>query len=477
SGGVKIADFGLARAVDSLKSVTQHGKVIGTPAYMSPEQTRGETVDTQTDIFSLGVVAYELACGRRPFDGLNYAEVVSNIQSVEPQPIADSNPLVGANFADIIGRMLQKDLNQRYPHVAEVVLDLEEAIDAAGFKRDRRTLGRYLEDPAGYLEAFNRDQLDRLRANPPAPAEGPEAEIRYHQCVIQLDPGDEVSRAALARMNAKEPTQEREIAGKKKTPDAGDKKSVKYDPDADYKVYLDSIDLSQETAATFALKLSMRIRSPLPRVMAVVNNMPAEVGGRLSIKKAKKLAKVIDQLGGIARIETHSVDESTGSHAVRGGSKASTGDPVNETDPRSGGKKKNVGGYEAAPDDFEVIPPDPDLEKTVEHHPIDEQREDARTPRPVQSGETRKCPKCGWQEDADAKFCSICLFNFNKTEQLSLEDLQARQAAQNPLVVERSRGGAPAPGLVDKIRELPNNIKYGGLAALIILLLLIVFGR
>jgi serine/threonine-protein kinase len=92
AGGIKIADFGLAKTVDKFTLVTQTGKVVGTPAYMSPEQTRGEPVGTQSDIFSLGVVAYELLTGRRPFDGSSYSEVVDRIQSYEPPQPSSFNP-------------------------------------------------------------------------------------------------------------------------------------------------------------------------------------------------------------------------------------------------------------------------------------------------------------------------------------------------------------------------------------------------
>ena len=89
---------------------------------------------------------------------------------------------------------------------------------------------------------------------------------------------------------------------------------------------------------------------------------------------------------------------------------------------------------------------------------------------------TRKCPKCGWDEDADAKFCSICLFSFNKTEQLDLASLQGAPQIPNPLADESPRA-TRRPNLTDWFHELPNNVKYGGLAAIIILLLLILLGR
>ncbi|MCK5619420.1 MAG: zinc ribbon domain-containing protein, partial [Candidatus Krumholzibacteria bacterium] len=127
-------------------------------------------------------------------------------------------------------------------------------------------------------------------------------------------------------------------------------------------------------------------------------------------------------------------------------------------------------------------------DRTVEHHPINERRSsmDEKTsnvgekrPSDVpfsQRQATRLCPKCGWEEDADAKFCSICLFNFHKTEPIDLAALQSGATTDNPLAVNRNYT-LPQTSVVDKLRELPTNVKYGGLAGLIVLLLLIVFGR
>lgn len=475
-GGVKIADFGLARATDKLKSVTQHGDVVGTPAYMSPEQTRGGDVGTQSDIFSVGVVAYELACGQRPFDGRNYAEVVNNIQSAEPPPVAKANPLVGERFSQIIGRMLGKELDQRYHSISQTVLDLEEAIDASGYRRDRRTLGRYVEDPARYLESFNRLELERLRVNPPSPADGFDAFVLHHQRVLWLDPADAKSRTALERLNATEPVSPHDAVPDKSGSKDGERRSATYDSDADYKVYLESIDPNQETPATFALKLSMRIRTPLPRVMTIVKNMPAVVGGRLPIRRAKKLAKIIGELGGVARIEVHPIDESTGDHGPKGKDAGVAAEAEGPGGPEADRPDRATGGGGALRRRADVAAAEAGLGKTERPQRIGERASDAGDTGRKSSAAKRTCPKCGWDEDADARFCSMCRFNFNKTEALDLSALQSGIDRQNPLAGagERSR---PRAGLVDRVRDLPASIKYGGLAALIVLLLLIVFGR
>lgn len=482
SGGVKIADFGLAKAVDKLNAVTQHGKIIGTPAYMSPEQTRGDEIGTQSDIFSLGVVTYEFACKTRPFDGRNYAEVVDNIQSSQPTSIQEINPLVEARFVDVIDRMLAKSLDARYRHVSEAVMDLEEAIDAAQYRRDRRTLGSYIQDPGKYLETFNRNLLENLRSAPP-PADCPRADVVTHyQRILYLDPTDQQTGEELARLNAAPTVGEFQPTDQKSSgaaPDEPESEALHDDPEADYRVYLEGIDLSKETPPSFALKLSMRIRTPLPRVMAIVKNMPAVVAGRLPLKKAKRLAKVIHDMGGIARIEVHPVNESTGSHDRRKprtrrdpepgktlseGEQSSTPESVSENEEPADeqvGLDKTADSWDASRD------------KTVEHHPVDDRKHGEV---PKRQRVTRKCPKCGWDEDVEAKFCSICLYNFNKTERLNLAAIQEKNAVENPLAESEQRR-FPTGDLLEKIREMPRNVLYGGLAGLIILLLLIIFGR
>jgi len=119
---------------------------------------------------------------------------------------------------------------------------------------------------------------------------------------------------------------------------------------------------------------------------------------------------------------------------------------------------------------------DPDLERTVEHHPINERSATQRPTAVNKSTATRTCPKCGWEEDADARFCSVCLTSFNKTEPLNLAELPGGQPIHNPLAHEE-KGYNLNRSLTDQIHDLPNNIKFGGLVAAVILLLLIIFSR
>ena len=120
---------------------------------------------------------------------------------------------------------------------------------------------------------------------------------------------------------------------------------------------------------------------------------------------------------------------------------------------------------------------DNDRLKTEEHKPIVTAREtQSQDTSAGRERSTRECPKCGWEEDIDAKFCSVCRCNFNKTEPLNLAQLQNGQLPDNPL--RRSAGQPFDPAeMMSWFEKLPNSMKFGGLAGLVILLLLIIFGR
>lgn len=127
-GRVKVLDFGLAKDVrtDSSTDVTRTsgetkaGIVMGTPAYMSPEQVTGRAVDHRTDIFSLGVILYEMATGQRPFHGDSPAELASSILRDTPKPAATIRPELPANFQNVIERCLQKDPHARLQSARDV---------------------------------------------------------------------------------------------------------------------------------------------------------------------------------------------------------------------------------------------------------------------------------------------------------------------------------------------------------------------
>ncbi len=136
-GLVKVLDFGLAKptapqvatvesdAPTALQVSTQSGMVIGTAAYMSPEQARGLKVDRRTDIFNLGVVLYEMLAGRRPFEGATMSDVIAALLTAEPPPLGQLCAEAPAELEQIVGKCLAKDREDRYQSAEELIAELK----------------------------------------------------------------------------------------------------------------------------------------------------------------------------------------------------------------------------------------------------------------------------------------------------------------------------------------------------------------
>jgi len=122
-GVVKILDFGLAKLA-GMAALTRTGSSVGTPAYMSPEQSRGEEVDHRTDLWSLGVVLYEMVAGRRPFRGEHEQAILYSLLNEEPKPLAQVRPDAPPELGKIVQGLLAKDPDQRYPTVDGTLGDL-----------------------------------------------------------------------------------------------------------------------------------------------------------------------------------------------------------------------------------------------------------------------------------------------------------------------------------------------------------------
>jgi len=123
-GVVKIMDFGLAK-MSSATMVTKAGITLGTVGYMSPEQSKGEVVDHRTDIWSLGVVFYEMIAGVRPFKGEYETALVYSILNVDPEPLTGLRTGVPMDLEKIINKLLAKDPDERYQNIIELPVDLK----------------------------------------------------------------------------------------------------------------------------------------------------------------------------------------------------------------------------------------------------------------------------------------------------------------------------------------------------------------
>ncbi|HSI88215.1 MAG TPA: protein kinase, partial [Pyrinomonadaceae bacterium] len=131
---VKVLDFGLAKPInpdngDTAENKTLPGTVMGSARYMSPEQARGRDIDERTDIWSLGVVLYEMLIGSVPFEGDTTADTIAAVVYKEPEPISDLLPNLPPELGRIVRKALQKDRDERYQDIKDMSLDLKELLN------------------------------------------------------------------------------------------------------------------------------------------------------------------------------------------------------------------------------------------------------------------------------------------------------------------------------------------------------------
>lgn len=192
-GGIKIADFGLAQAQD-LVSVTVTGSIVGTPAYMSPEQASGKKIDHRSDLFSLGVVIYEMITGRKPFSGQNYSSIIHEIMTVVPPKPFEANPLIPREISAIIEKMLNKDPEQRPQNAGEISADITAYFRKMKIECSRRDVIQFMTAPENYLVGLRKERkekhLERGLHFMGLGSDKIDEAVSEFDKVIQLDPND-----------------------------------------------------------------------------------------------------------------------------------------------------------------------------------------------------------------------------------------------------------------------------------------------
>ena len=162
-GTLVLCDFGIARILDK-DSVTATGQLLGSPAYIAPEHIRGEPQDGRSDLFSLGVVLYEVVTGELPFCGKNPHETLSKIGSGVHTPVDELQPLCSPELAQLIERCLRTSPEQRYPDAASLLEALHAVLRDAGIRDPRAELRAFLQDPQAWEAAYEERWLAALLA-------------------------------------------------------------------------------------------------------------------------------------------------------------------------------------------------------------------------------------------------------------------------------------------------------------------------
>jgi len=294
-GGVKLDNLTLASDASEAGRLAFVGRVSTTAAYMSPEQTQGENIGVQTDVFSLGVVAWELLCGEGAFGLGTPAAAVERIRSASLKAVCDVNPMVEPRFGDIVQRMLEKDQTRRYLNAVEVAADLLDAMRKSGCGPDPKAVARFAEDPAAYAEWYAKQTVKALKEKAEVAGDAdPTTLVGYYEKLAYFEPGNEEYRREIERLKLM--VQHAETA--RACPALSS-----MDPRMTYRVILESLDTTRESKASFALKLAAKLRLPLSAVKPYVENMPAALPGGHMHRKAVFFAGLLEELGAVTRIE------------------------------------------------------------------------------------------------------------------------------------------------------------------------------
>ncbi|MCH9682950.1 MAG: protein kinase [Deltaproteobacteria bacterium] len=204
-GVLKLMDFGIAQIIDDQK-LTLTGQLIGSPAYMAPELISGRPLDQRTDLFSLGILLYQLATGHLPFSGRNPHEVLNRIADGDYPLAVTVCPLVDRDLEDIIALALASDPDDRYQSVETFGLELARYLDEVGVEATNAELGDYFTDPADYIVRLDRRVCEALTGRAKAAAHDGETARAIHLLgrVLELDAAHAGATTLLQQLRQRE---------------------------------------------------------------------------------------------------------------------------------------------------------------------------------------------------------------------------------------------------------------------------------
>ncbi len=204
-GLLKLMDFGIAQVLD-LERMTVTGQLLGSPAYMAPELIEGRPLDLRTDVFSVGILLYQIATGSLPFSGKNPHEVLRRISDGRFADARGLNRLCGAGLCRIMARALARDPADRYPQMTALAGDLLADLTEAGLGETRGELHAFFADPDAYEKALPARMTPALTASAQRhlTARAPGRAIESWNRVLAYAPNDAEVLAALKRMQGRD---------------------------------------------------------------------------------------------------------------------------------------------------------------------------------------------------------------------------------------------------------------------------------
>lgn len=218
-GYVKIADFGLAHS-SHLPSMTVTGATLGTPAYMSPEQAAGNRkIDARADIFSLGVVMYEMLTGTKPFLGETYPATITKILTFNPEPVVQLNPSVPKELGQIIDRCILKDVDKRYASVTEILKELHFCAEKNNITVEHQLLREFVKNPDEFEKKYNtmliKQFMDKGLYYMNLGFEKIDDAIQMFTHILQIQPDNALAKEYLEKLNNEKKKMHKPVTEKK----------------------------------------------------------------------------------------------------------------------------------------------------------------------------------------------------------------------------------------------------------------------
>jgi tRNA A-37 threonylcarbamoyl transferase component Bud32 len=203
-GLLKLMDFGIAQILD-LERMTVTGQLLGSPAYMAPELVEGRPLDVRTDVFSVGVLLYQMATGALPFSGKNPHEVLRRITEGRFPDARGLNRLCSAGLSRVLARAMAREPADRYPQMQALVTDLRQYLAQAGLADARDELREFFRDPEAYETALSARMTPALTASAELHlvARDSGAAIECWNRVLAYAPEDTAVLGALRRLEGR----------------------------------------------------------------------------------------------------------------------------------------------------------------------------------------------------------------------------------------------------------------------------------